>query len=83
MFVKTDMNSSIREIQALKGSISCGGSGFVHLRQIGPSGELSSRTYTEGQAQWQKKVSYSKVMDNHFKFRHLVDDQKCKASLSN
>ena len=34
----------------------------------------SARDYKEGQEKWRKVFRYTEVIDNHYKFRHSVDD---------
>ncbi len=35
------------------------------------NGNVSNRVYMEGQAKRQKTITYSEVINNHYKFRHL------------
>jgi hypothetical protein len=42
------------------------------------SEKLTSRSYLEGNVKKQKTFAYSKVIYNHYNYRHLVDDHNAK-----
>ncbi len=42
------------------------------------SEKMTYRSYLEGNVKKQKTFAYSEVINNHYKYRHLVDDHNAK-----